>query len=140
MPRPGLGFQPPLPSTHLACRVAWPLGRPREQTGDCVVVAAHEKQQGACPKRTRLALGLRQASTAMRFVASPHLRLDGTLLIGVTGVLIVVGLTAGNTALGHLAMALPVVVGICWWRPAYGLALLLGLVCITEQYDDFDTL
>ena len=41
---------------------------------------------------------------------------------------------ATRYATALLLLAVPITVGLSWWRPAYGLALMLGLVLLTEQY------
>lgn len=64
------------------------------------------------------------------------LRPDETLLIGLTGLVLVTGLTlGGGTPLSYLVVALPIVLGLSWWRPVYGFALLLGLVLLTEEFE-----
>ena len=61
---------------------------------------------------------------------------DEALLIGVTGLVLVAGLTiGGDSGLAYLVVALPIVLGISWWRPVYGFALLLGLVLLTEEFE-----
>jgi hypothetical protein len=61
---------------------------------------------------------------------------DETLLIGLTGLVLVAGLTlGGGTRLAYLVVALPVVLGVTWSRPAYGFALLLSVVLLTEEFE-----
>jgi O-antigen ligase len=61
---------------------------------------------------------------------------DEALLIGLTGLVIVAGLTiGGDSGLAYLVVALPVVLGLSWWRPVYGFAMLLGLVLLTEEFE-----
>ena len=61
---------------------------------------------------------------------------DEALLIGLTGLVMVAGLTVGgDSGLAYLVVALPVVLGISWWRPVYGFAMLLGLVLLTEEFE-----
>jgi hypothetical protein len=63
-------------------------------------------------------------------------RPDEALLIGMTGLVMVAGLTlGGGSSLAYLVVALPVVLGLSWWRPVYGFALLLGLVLLTEEFE-----
>ena len=63
-------------------------------------------------------------------------RPDEALLIGLTGLVLVAGLTVGSEGgLAYLVVALPIVLGISWWRPLYGYALLLGLVLLTEEFE-----
>jgi hypothetical protein len=62
--------------------------------------------------------------------------LDESILIGLAGLLVVVGLTlGGDTQLAYLAVGVPLVVGLAWWRPAYGMALLIGTVLLSEEYE-----
>jgi hypothetical protein len=73
-------------------------------------------------------------------VSVPTVRSDEALIIGATGLALVAGLTlGGHSALAYLVVALPVVVGVSWRRPAYGFALLLGLAFLTEEFE-IDTL
>jgi O-antigen ligase/polysaccharide polymerase Wzy-like membrane protein len=77
----------------------------------------------------------------MRAMAAPSsVRPDEALLIGLTGLVLVAGFTVGgHTSLAYAVMAVPVVVGVTWWRPLYGFALLLGLALVTEEFE-IDTL
>jgi O-antigen ligase len=64
------------------------------------------------------------------------MRPDEALLIGLTGLVLVAGLTIGSEGgLAYLVVALPIVLGLSWWRPLYGYALLLGLVLLTEEFE-----
>ena len=64
------------------------------------------------------------------------IRPDETLLIGLTALVLVTGLTlGGGTPLSYVVVALPLVLGLTWWRPVYGFALLLGLVLLTEEFE-----
>jgi O-antigen ligase len=69
-----------------------------------------------------------------------HARLDEAFLVGLTGLLLIAGLTiGGQSPLAYFVVAVPIVVGVSWWRPVYGFALLLGLVFLTEEFE-IDTL
>ncbi len=69
-------------------------------------------------------------------VSAVGVRPDEALLIGLTGLVLVAGLTiGGQTPLAYLVLALPIVAGVTWWRPVYGFALLLGLALITEEFE-----
>ncbi len=72
----------------------------------------------------------------MRAVASfSRVRPEEALLVGLTALALVAGLTVGaETPLAYLVLAVPVVAGLAMWRPVYGLALLLGAVLFSEQY------
>jgi hypothetical protein len=71
--------------------------------------------------------------TTARVVA---VRPDETLLIGLTGLVVIMGLTlGGGTPLSYVVVALPIVLGLTWWRPVYGFTLLLGLVLLTEEFE-----
>jgi hypothetical protein len=68
--------------------------------------------------------------------AAPRFRSDEALVIGLTGLLLIAGLTVGiHTPLAYLVMALPVVIGVSWYRPVYGFALLLGTTLLTEEFE-----
>jgi hypothetical protein len=68
--------------------------------------------------------------------SAPRVRSDEALLIGLTGLLLIAGLTVGgHTALAYLVIALPVVIGVSWYRPLYGFALLLGATLLTEEFE-----
>jgi O-antigen ligase len=69
-------------------------------------------------------------------ISASRLGADEALLIGATGILMILALTVeGESALAYLVMAIPIVVGLSWWRPVYGFALLLGLAMLTEQFE-----
>lgn len=69
-------------------------------------------------------------------VSSLGVRPDEGFLIGLTGLLLVAGFTiGGHTPLAYVVVALPVVVGVTWWRPVYGFGLLLGLTLVTEEFE-----
>jgi O-antigen ligase len=58
------------------------------------------------------------------------------LLIGLTALVLIAGLTLGaGTPVAYAVVVLPAVVALTWWRPAYGFALLLGLVLVTEEFE-----
>ncbi|HEV8307171.1 MAG TPA: O-antigen ligase family protein [Methylomirabilota bacterium] len=65
-----------------------------------------------------------------------RVRPEELLLIGLTGVLVVAGLTLGGEGrLAYIALSIPIVVGLSWWRPLYGFAALLGLVLLVEEFE-----
>ncbi len=69
-------------------------------------------------------------------ISAVCVRPDEAFLIGLTGLFLVTGLTlGGQTPAAYLVIALPIVVGVTWWRPVYGFALLLGLALITEEFE-----
>jgi hypothetical protein len=68
--------------------------------------------------------------------AALRTRPEEAALIGLTGLLLVAGLTVGgHTPLAYLVIALPVVIGVSWVRPVYGFALLLGTALLTEEFE-----
>jgi O-antigen ligase len=59
------------------------------------------------------------------------------ILGGLTAVLIVAGITADpSTPVPYLALLVPILVGVTWWRPAWAFAGLLGIVLVTDQYEN----
>jgi hypothetical protein len=69
-------------------------------------------------------------------IPASRVRPEEAFLIGGTGLLLVVGLTLGaDTPLAYFVVAVPIVLGLSWWRPVYGFALLLGLTLLTEQFE-----
>jgi O-antigen ligase len=64
-------------------------------------------------------------------------RAQDALLVGASGLAIVAAIALGAEAIAALLLvAVPITVGLSWWRPAYGLGLMLGLVLLTEQYGE----
>ncbi len=63
-------------------------------------------------------------------------RSEEAVLVGLTALCLMAGLTlGGETPVAYLVVALPIVVGVAWWRPVYGFAMLLGLVLLTEEFE-----
>jgi hypothetical protein len=59
------------------------------------------------------------------------------LLAGAGGLVLVAGIAFGaGTPLPYLVALAPAVVAISWFRPVWGLALLLGVVLLVEQYGE----
>src|SRR5262249_47064768 len=79
---------------------------------------------------------LDQEVTMRTAISASRVGADEALLIGATGLLLILALTVeGESAIAYLVMAIPIVVGLTWWRPVYGFALLLGLAMLTEQFE-----
>jgi len=99
--------------------------------------ASNGSATGAPRGRSRMASALLHPAMAMRTAVRAHaLHADEALLIGLTGLVLVTGLTlGGGTPLAYLVVALPVVLGVTWSRPVYGFAFLLGVVLLTEEFE-----
>ncbi len=64
-------------------------------------------------------------------------RTQEILLVGAGALLIVVSVTVGSEGpVPFLVLALPAIVALSWWRPAYGLGFLMGVVLLTDQYGE----
>src|SRR5262245_50992806 len=65
--------------------------------------------------------------------AAPEL----VILAAVTAMLIVAGVSASpDLPASYLAMVIPFLVVLAWWRPAWAFAGLLGIVLVSEQYGE----